>query len=178
MAPKLRSIIERFWNKVEYTPGCWNWLASLDKDGYGKLRVTPTKCERAHRISYRQHFGEFNEDLLVCHKCDNPTCVNPDHLFLGTTQDNTKDRNNKNRQAKGEAISGNRDNASGTRHGSRTKPEKVPRKEANGNSKLTTDKIIKIRDLLTNGISQTRIAQQFGVSQTTISCVFRGKTWN
>jgi hypothetical protein len=75
---------------------CWLWLKHKDKDGYGRLRYQ-TKPFSAHRWSYMHHIGLIPEGMFVCHSCDNPSCCNPLHLWLGTSQENTKDRDNKNR---------------------------------------------------------------------------------
>lgn len=75
---------------------CWEWTRSLDKFGYGVLYLN-SKAYKAHRISYEVHFGVFSNELLICHKCDNPKCVNPEHLFLGTQKDNMIDMAKKGR---------------------------------------------------------------------------------
>lgn len=87
---------DRFNTSYEVTETCWNWTGSLDRYGYGKFRVGP-RTHKAHRYSYQQHYGDFDEKLHVLHRCDNPRCVNPDHLFLGTNRDNVADRTAKNR---------------------------------------------------------------------------------
>jgi len=74
--------------------GCWLWSGSTDDFGYGKLssrRGRSGSPERAHRVSFEKHYGEIPERAFVCHKCDNPECTNPDHLFLGTQKDNMMD---------------------------------------------------------------------------------------
>jgi hypothetical protein len=75
---------------------CWEWLKHKDKDGYGRLRYQ-TKRMGAHQWSYLHHVGLIPDGMFVCHSCDNPSCCNPMHLWLGTTQENTKDRDIKNR---------------------------------------------------------------------------------
>jgi hypothetical protein len=76
--------------------GCWIWAGCLHKGrSYGQLRNEDGKAVYAHRWAYEQKFGPIPPDMLVCHKCDTPSCVNPDHLFLGTPSDNTQDMNAK-----------------------------------------------------------------------------------
>jgi len=83
---------KRFWDKIEKADGCWKWKASTNKDrGYGRIGVKAGICVNAHRVSWVIHNGSIPGDLFVCHKCDNPPCCNPEHLFLGTRQDNVDD---------------------------------------------------------------------------------------
>jgi len=86
-----------FINKKEN--GCWEWNRYLDKDGYGQFKPNKkSNPKRAHRFSYELYVGKIPKGLFVCHKCDNPSCVNPEHLFIGTNKDNVRDMILKNRK--------------------------------------------------------------------------------
>ena len=95
-----KPLTQRFWGKVAIGEGCWLWVGWKSTRGYGKVNLP---CGRgktiyAHRLSYEIHYGQIPEGLLVCHHCDNPQCVRPEHLFLGTNYDNTQDAVSKGRQ--------------------------------------------------------------------------------
>lgn len=102
----VKSLKELFSGKYERITesGCWIWTgATRNKMGHGALRLGGRKGKTiwAHRASYELHTGEVPEGMCVCHRCDVPSCVNPDHLFLGTRKDNIADMVNKDRNAKG-----------------------------------------------------------------------------
>lgn len=89
--------ILRFWSYVKKVPnGCWEWQGCLSKNGYGRFQVHP-KTLRAHRVSYFLFNGSIPKDKIVCHTCDNTKCLNPEHLWLGSTKENIHDMINKGR---------------------------------------------------------------------------------
>ncbi len=90
-------IKKRFWAKVNKTESCWIWTASKNKAGYGFFWPTAERWIGAHRYSYYLANGKFDQMKFVCHSCDNPSCVNPNHLFLGSNSDNIKDASIKGR---------------------------------------------------------------------------------
>lgn len=94
---KKASYEERFLQKVTKTESCWIWIGALNSRGYGSFLFNG-KITSAHRYSYEQYKGEIPEGLFVCHSCDNPRCVNPDHLWIGTHSENMKDMISKDRQ--------------------------------------------------------------------------------
>ncbi len=134
----------------EPNTGCHLWMAST-VSGYGNMRVGK-KVLKAHRISYELDNGPIPDGMYVCHKCDTPSCVNPNHLFLGTAADNNADAMTKGRH---KAVSGSKQ----------------------GLSKLDETDIPIIRQWLQDGWSQTQCAEVWGVTQATISQINRGKTW-
>ena len=83
--------LERFWSKVEKGDFCWNWTSAISRGGYGKFSVARSKWVEAHRVSYLIEHGSIPDEMFVLHKCDNPKCVRPSHLFLGTQEDNVND---------------------------------------------------------------------------------------
>ncbi len=107
---------QRFWRYVVKTDGCWSWVGAKLPKGYGRIGAGVGKSKKvllAHRLSYEIHYGPIPDNVLVCHSCDNPNCVNPSHLFLGTHKNNFDDAKKKGRIATGD------------RHGSKTHPESV-----------------------------------------------------
>lgn len=85
-----QSVEKRFWKKVEKTEFCWNWKAAVNPSGHAVMKIDG-RNRGAHRISYAIHYGEIPENLMILHKCHNPKCVNPGHLYAGTAKDNSQD---------------------------------------------------------------------------------------
>jgi hypothetical protein len=141
-----------FYNKSYPEPntGCWLWCGFYDDDGYGVMSHR-TGFKTAHRYSYFIHNGDFDRKLNVLHKCDNPCCVNPDHLFLGTQTDNNMDKVKKGRAAKGE------------RHGMRL---------------ITRQDVYNIYNTYIKGIySQRDLSKLTKVKYSVIGNILRGRTW-
>lgn len=154
--PKHPAPIELFWSKVDKSGGedaCWIWTAYCYPAGYGHAWWNG-RNELAHRVSYQLAKGEIPGGLMVLHNCpdgDNPSCVNPAHLWLGTTQENTADRDRKGRKAHG---------------------------ERGGMHKLTHEQVAEARRMYAEGgISQREIGELFGVSQVAIGLIVRNVNW-
>src|ERR1700730_2840026 len=93
----IEDLPKRFTEKIKFNDSCWLWTAAKDKDGYGFFSVNG-KQTKAHRFSFAHYNGEIPTGMIVCHKCDTPSCVNPDHLFLGTHKINLDDMRSKGRE--------------------------------------------------------------------------------
>lgn len=104
---KSESVESRFWRRVDKTDGCWVWKTAPSQPRYGYLRVGKSLVA-AHRVSYELANGTIPNGLFVCHHCDNPKCVNPAHLFLGTQLDNMRDMHAKGRANNGYGPKGRR----------------------------------------------------------------------
>ena len=143
--------MQRFWDKVEKTADCWKWLGAK-RNGYGNFWHN-RKGHIASRFAWELTHGPISAELFVCHSCDNPECVNPAHLFLGTAKDNYHDMARKNRVA----------DTSGELH---------------GNAKLTSIQIVQIRNLYATGKhSQEALGEMFGIGQTCVSKIVRFERW-
>jgi hypothetical protein len=149
--------VERFWAKVDKTEGCWEWTGCLNGDGYGNYRLK-NRLMFSHRYSYIIHHPLTidlleHREIYVLHKCDNPKCVNPSHLFLGSQSDNMRDMT-----AKGRGIQMN-----GERHHKTT---------------LTEAQVQEIRGRwLSGGITQLKLANEYRVSKATLNKIILRKTW-
>lgn len=160
--PRTRPIEDRFHEKVDKSPGhgpngdCWIWVSVKPPNRYG-LILFGKKQTLAHRVSYELANGPIPKGLWVLHRCDNPPCVNPDHLFLGTPTDNVQDCISKGRNSNGQRQRG----------------------EAHPKSKLKNEQVIEIRRLWeVGGITQLKLAAMFGVSNTTIRCIIARTMWH
>ena len=153
MGPKFVPLVDRFWAKVDVRgpDDCWEWTANT-RDGYGRIGSGGRRGTevQAHCLSWELHNGEIPAGKFVLHTCDNRPCVNPAHLFLGTAGENSRDMVDKGRSSRGEHRPG---------------------------SKLTRVKVIEARRRYASGVTQIRIAQENGVSQSVISMAVRGVTW-
>ena len=161
-----RRAVARFATRyVVAESGCWVWAGSKSADGYGKFSVG-TKDWRAHRFSWTSRRGPIPDGQLVLHSCDNPPCVNPDHLFLGSQLDNRADCS-----AKGRA-------ATGPENGARLYPERLARGERQGLAKLTAAQVGDIRARYRTGqYRQTDLSAIFGISPATVAQIVTLKTW-
>ena len=137
---------------------CWICTSHCFNDsGYPVHRIN-NKLKRISHTIYEKYKKEIPKGLIICHHCDNPNCINPNHLFIGTHADNIIDKIKKNRQAKGKKMS------------------LVTRGENNGSHKLTEKEVIEIRKN-DEKLSQRKIAQKYKVNQTTIFKILHNKTW-
>jgi hypothetical protein len=142
-------MLTAFWEKVEKTDGCWLWRGALNTQGYGNLR-RDGKWHRAHRYAYELEHGPIPPGMELCHRCDNPLCVRPSHMFVGTHLDNVRDM-----QAK-------RRNAHGERHGT---------------AKLTDAQVYAIRGRYDAGDTRARIGAEFGLNYQTVWKIGTRRSW-
>ncbi len=157
-----RNNVETFWSHVDKSSECWIWKGGKDKDGYGRFYISKPKMFKiAHRFSYFIHNGFIDDSLLVCHTCDNPSCVNPNHLFQGTVQDNSDDMKRKGRQPKGDNIP----------------YEKRKRGVHHGDAKFTEKQVLKIRSQYAAGKTMDALMNIYKVNRSTIARMIRGQTW-
>ena len=150
-----RSEVERFWEKVRKTEGCWEWTGAPDADGYGRLVIFVDerwKMMKAHRFSWFLETGELPAHLLVLHHCDNRKCVRPSHLFLGTAEENVQDRVRKNR--------------TGRMCGAK-----------NPQTKITEAHVLKARQQYAQGVSVAQIARDLAVPYSAIRFALVGRSW-
>ena len=163
--------IENFWRRVQKTEGCWLWTGTIVR-GYGHVSIND-ETVKAHRVAWELANGEFiPRGLRVLHECDVRHCVRPAHLFLGTSLDNTLDMVRKGRHRNGGV------GAAGMNNGQHTHPEQRPRGVSHGMTKLDEARVRVIRERFALGESQTSLSREFGINQTTVSCIVLRKTWS
>lgn len=171
MGAARRPIQDRLWSYVDRTGGpdaCWNWFGkAVAKQGYGRLSVCAGKQVRAHRLAFELENGPIPSGLYVCHRCDNPKCCNPAHLFLGTAKQNTHDAKRKTRLKPPPVMRGDD-------HPLRKNEACRSRGEANGNSRYTAAQAEAVF-LRKGGIDS--IAKELGVGRNFVAAVRSGKAW-
>lgn len=155
----------RFWNKVDQSGGsdaCWEWQGYKSKGKWGGYGMVYLKIGEqkdfpllTHRVAYMLAVGDIPDDMFVCHKCDNPPCCNPAHLFLGTCQDNNLDMYRKGRNRCG-AVQGDKC----------------------GSSKLTSEQVLEIVELLKQKMPYRKISERYGVGKAAISHIASGLNWS
>ena len=154
--------LEFFLNRTDRTGECWLWTRGKAGNGYGITTVAGRQMY-AHRLIYEVINGPIPPGIEICHNCpsgDNPSCINPAHLFAGTRKENAQDMGRKGRGV------------------FQVHPEKAPLGERNGNVKLTKDQVIEIRLLKEKGLATiTQIAMNFGVTDSAICKVIFRRTW-
>jgi len=156
---KITPVKERLKNNsvLNHDTGCIEWTGALHR-GYGRNAFRDEEgkwfSKYVHRVAYEEYVEQIPSGMCVCHRCDNPKCINPEHLFLGTNKENTHDKINKGRE-----------NYSPVRG------------EKSGQAKLTEKQVILIKQLYNYGITQKKIASEFGVAPLAIRSIVNGKTW-
>jgi len=148
----------RFWSRVRKGPDCWIWTGSRLPAGYGRFLVGG-KGVYAHRWSFVLAFGAIPDGLYVCHRCDNPQCVRPEHLFAGTALDNARDAKSKGRLTPSDRRS------------------ELSRGQNNGRAKLTEEAVSAAKRMRADGVSYARIGVIFGVQRAAARKACVGLTW-
>lgn len=161
--PSSKDIL-RFWKHVakEHPDKCWIWKLKTNRKGYGKLNINHENF-LAHRISWVITNGPIPSDICVLHHCDNPSCVNPHHLFLGTRSENNADSHSKRRGV--------------WQKGEKKRPELILRGTQHANSVFTEEDVREIRTRLSTGEQKSKIASDFGVSIFAIYAISKRLTW-
>ena len=149
---------ERFWKYVNKTDTCWLWTGAIHNSGYGIINTGGKngKAKRAHRISWAIHYGPIPDGMCVCHHCDTPACVNPEHLFLGTRDDNNQDMKRKGRY----------------------NHTRCARGERHWYAKLTDKQVLEIRyKYETDKPTLRSLADEYGVTPQAIHRIVRRRLW-
>lgn len=162
-------LTRRFWTHVSVGDGCWMWTGTTFRRGYGYFWLGGRSIS-AHRYSYELHYGPFPQKFLVCHHCDTPGCVRPDHLFLGDHSANMRDCGKKGRTGMQQYpersfFNGLHD------HPTRARGERI------NHAKLRDQDVVAIRALAKDGLRSPEIARRFPVDESQIRRIVRGKAW-
>jgi hypothetical protein len=153
--PKSTPVESRFWERVQKTKSCWLWTGLKNELGYGLIRIRYTP-HRAHRVAWEITYGKIPDGFYVCHACDNPSCVRPDHLMLGTSHSNMTDM----------------------RHKGRGTIPPVRYGEQNNKTKLNADIVRDIRrKYATGNYTYKQLGSEYSISYATIRQVVIGRTW-
>lgn len=137
---------------VRTEEGCWRWIKTTRKEGYGQVSASKNVKISAHRLSYALHYGVDPGDSFVCHRCDNPECTNPAHLFLADADGNNSDKIEKGRAA-------------------------LQDEESNGNAKLSVYAVAAVLHMIELGHNNKAIAAVFGVTHSAVSRIRRRQAW-
>ena len=149
------SVSYRFWNKVNKTETCWIWRGAHSKFGHGRFKIK-NHLFSPHRLVFEWFVGVIPNGMLVCHKCDVPACVRPEHLFLGTYTDNLKDAISKNRRQIPKPLKGEKSHL----------------------SKLTYNEVVRLRELNENSLLKKKeIASLFNISGRNFRDIAHYRTW-
>ncbi len=143
--------IDRFFSKVDFTETCWNWTGGKSVQKYGRFKIDG-KLYSPHRLSYEYFHNNIPLNLDVCHHCDNPSCINPGHLFAGTRAENMKDCSLKGRT-------------------------NCPKGEAHPFAVLNWDKVKEIRDKITRGASIRGLGREYNIAPVHIRSIRDNKSW-
>lgn len=149
----MKTLLERFEEKfIPVTEsGCWIWTAYTNADGYGQINAD-NRMKKAHRVSWELYNGVIPDSMCICHKCDTPSCVNPNHLFLGTHTENIQDM----------FLKGRADLKHGSKH---------------GRTELSEEDVISMRKKCNEGTPQQYFADKHGINKGTVSKIILRKTW-
>lgn len=143
------ALVDQLLRRTTIGDGCWEWCGRINRHGYGQVSIKH-RTVAVHRLSYRLFAGDIPDGLCVLHKCDNPACVRPSHLFLGTHAENVADRDAKGRTARGRRIP---------------------------NSKLSAGDVLEIRRRCVSGDRQSDIARDYGIAVSQVSQIHTRKVW-
>lgn len=169
VGPIPESTQARFWQKVDQSAGqdaCWLWTTAHTHVGYGRFALTHQRTVYAHRLAYFLTYGEIPTDKIVCHRCDNPTCCNPAHLFVGTHKENVQDMIDKGRKPRGE------------NHWTFRSPNSVARGERQGSAKLSEEQVISLRTRYeAHDCERKELAAEFHIDVTHLWRIAKGRNW-